>query len=393
MKKLCILGSTGSIGENTLDIVRQHPDLYRIVSLSAHTQIDKLAKQAREFLPQVVVVANQALAQKISSMIDLNQTRVLWGETGLLEAVLHPDVDTVMAAIVGAAGLLPTLESARSGKRVLLANKEALVMSGQLMMNAAKQHGAILLPIDSEHNAIFQCLSRSTETHSDSGAGVEELILTASGGPFLHVSVAELARVTPDQACAHPNWVMGRKISVDSATMMNKGLELIEAMWLFNMPPEKIQVLIHPQSVIHSMVRYIDGSVLAQLGQPDMRTPIAYGLAWPNRTRSGVAPLHLEELSQLTFLKPDVNRFPALRLARDAAIARGTAPTILNAANEIAVASFLDNQIPFTWIDQVVEVTLERLASVSADSIEIIMMADQEARDLAKKEIERILRK
>ena len=393
MKKLCILGSTGSIGENTLDIVRQHPDLYRIVSLSAHTQIDKLAKQVLEFLPQLVVVANQALAQKISSLIDLNQTRVLWGEAGLLEAVLHPDVDTVMAAIVGAAGLLPTLESARSGKRVLLANKEALVMSGQLMMNAAKQHGAILLPIDSEHNAIFQCLSRSTETHSDSGAGVEELILTASGGPFLHVSVAELARVTPDQACAHPNWVMGRKISVDSATMMNKGLELIEAMWLFNMPPEKIQVLIHPQSVIHSMVRYIDGSVLAQLGQPDMRTPIAYGLAWPNRTSSGVAPLHLEELSQLTFLKPDIKRFPALRLARDAAIARGTAPTILNAANEIAVASFLDNQIPFTWIDQVVEVTLERLASVSADSIEIIMMADQEARDLAKKEIERILRK
>lgn len=393
MKKLCILGSTGSIGENTLDIVRQHPDLYRIVSLSAHTQIDKLAKQVLEFLPQLVVVANQALAQKISSLIDLNQTRVLWGEAGLLEAVLHPDVDTVMAAIVGAAGLLPTLESARSGKRVLLANKEALVMSGQLMMNAAKQHGAILLPIDSEHNAIFQCLSRSTETHSDSGAGVEELILTASGGPFLHVSVAELAQVTPDQACAHPNWVMGRKISVDSATMMNKGLELIEAMWLFNMPPEKIQVLIHPQSVIHSMVRYIDGSVLAQLGQPDMRTPIAYGLAWPNRTSSGVAPLHLEELSQLTFLKPDIKRFPALRLARDAAIARGTAPTILNAANEIAVASFLDNQIPFTWIDQVVEVTLERLASVSADSIEIIMMADQEARDLAKKEIERILRK
>jgi 1-deoxy-D-xylulose-5-phosphate reductoisomerase len=393
MKKLCILGSTGSIGENTLDIVRQHPDLYRIVSLSAHTQIDKLAKQVLEFLPQLVVVANQALAQKISSLIDLNQTRVLWGEAGLLEAVLHPDVDTVMAAIVGAAGLLPTLESARSGKRVLLANKEALVMSGQLMMNAAKQHGAILLPIDSEHNAIFQCLSRSTETHSDSGAGVEELILTASGGPFLHVSVAELAQVTPDQACAHPNWVMGRKISVDSATMMNKGLELIEAMWLFNMPPEKIQVLIHPQSVIHSMVRYIDGSVLAQLGQPDMRTPIAYGLAWPNRTSSGVAPLHLEELSQLTFLKPDIKRFPALRLARDAAIARGTAPTILNAANEIAVASFLDNQIPFTWIDQVVEVTLERLASVSAESIEIIMMADQEARDLAKKEIERILRK
>ena len=393
MKKLCILGSTGSIGENTLDIVRQHPDLYRIVSLSAHTQIDKLAKQVLEFLPQLVVVANQALAQKISSLIDLNQTRVLWGEAGLLEAVLHPDVDTVMAAIVGAAGLLPTLESARSGKRVLLANKEALVMSGQLMMNAAKQHGAILLPIDSEHNAIFQCLSRSTETHSDSGAGVEELILTASGGPFLHVSVAELSQVTPDQACAHPNWVMGRKISVDSATMMNKGLELIEAMWLFNMPPEKIQVLIHPQSVIHSMVRYIDGSVLAQLGQPDMRTPIAYGLAWPNRTSSGVAPLHLEELSQLTFLKPDIKRFPALRLARDAAIARGTAPTILNAANEIAVASFLDNQIPFTCIDQVVEATLERLASVSADSIEIIMMADQEARDLAKKEIERILRK
>jgi len=393
MKKLCILGSTGSIGENTLDIVRQHPDLYRIVSLSAHTQIDKLAKQVLEFLPQLVVVANQALAQKISSMIDLNQTCVLWGEAGLLEAVLHPEVDTVMAAIVGAAGLLPTLESARSGKRVLLANKEALVMSGQLMMNAAKQHGAILLPIDSEHNAIFQCLSRSTETHSDSGAGVEELILTASGGPFLHVSVAELSQVTPDQACAHPNWVMGRKISVDSATMMNKGLELIEAMWLFNMPPEKIQVLIHPQSVIHSMVRYIDGSVLAQLGQPDMRTPIAYGLAWPNRTSSGVAPLHLEELSQLTFLKPDINRFPALRLARDAAIARGTAPTILNAANEIAVASFLDNQIPFTWIDQVVEATLEALATVSADSIEIIMMADQEARDLAKKEIERILRK
>jgi len=393
MKKLCILGSTGSIGENTLDIVRQHPDLYRIVSLSAHTQIDKLAKQAREFLPQVVVVANQALAQKISTMIDLNQTRVLWGEAGLLEAVLHPDVDTVMAAIVGAAGLLPTLESARSGKRVLLANKEALVMSGQLMMNTAKQHGAILLPIDSEHNAIFQCLSRSAGNNSDPGAGVEELILTASGGPFLNVSVAELAQVTPDQACAHPNWVMGRKISVDSATMMNKGLELIEAMWLFNMPPEKIQVLIHPQSVIHSMVRYIDGSVLAQLGQPDMRTPIAYGLAWPNRTSSGVAPLHLEELSQLTFLKPDINRFPALRLARDAAIARGTAPTILNAANEIAVASFLDNQIPFTCIDQVVEATLERLASVSADSIEIIMMADQEARDLAKKEIERILRK
>ena len=386
LKQVAILGSTGSIGVNTLDVIRAHPERFKVVALTAAKQIELLAKQCIEFKPAIAVVADADGAAQLSRLLEANQitTQVLYGPQALVSAVTESGCDTVMAAIVGAAGLVPALAAAQAGKRVLLANKEALVMSGNLFMQAMKTGGGELLPIDSEHNAIFQCLpDRFTKNPSDH-LGVEELWLTASGGPFRDRPLTDLARITPEQACAHPNWVMGRKISVDSATMMNKGLEVIEAFWLFGLPLEKIKVLIHPQSVVHSMVRYRDGSVLAQMGQPDMRTPIAYGLAWPERIDAGVAPLNLTQLTGLSFTEPNFSQFPCLSLAFAAAKAGGTAPAILNAANEVAVAAFLDEGLPYLTIPSVVEHCLNAMPALAADSLEMILEADVLARQTAK---------
>jgi 1-deoxy-D-xylulose-5-phosphate reductoisomerase len=385
VKKVAILGSTGSIGVNTLDVIRAHPDRFQVVALTAAKQIERLAGQCIEFNPAIAVVADADGAAQLSRLLQEKKisTQVLYGPDALVSAVTESGCDTVMAAIVGAAGLVPALAAAQAGKRVLLANKEALVMSGDLFMQAMKAGGGELLPIDSEHNAIFQCLpDRFTKNPSDH-LGVEELWLTASGGPFRDTPIADLATITPEQACAHPNWVMGRKISVDSATMMNKGLEVIEAFWLFGLPLNQIKVLIHPQSVVHSMVRYRDGSVLAQMGQPDMRTPIAYGLAWPERIDAGVAPLNLTQLAGLSFSEPNLVQFPCLSLAFAAAKTGGTAPAVLNAANEIAVAAFLDAGLPYSKIAEVVERTLNAVPSVSADSLETILSADTKARQIA----------
>ncbi|WP_215385586.1 1-deoxy-D-xylulose-5-phosphate reductoisomerase [Polynucleobacter sp. AP-Kolm-20A-A1] len=386
MKQVAILGSTGSIGMNTLDVIRNHPDRFKVVALTAGKQIEKLAEQCAEFKPAIAVVSDVNGAASLSKLLLDKQikTQVLYGPAALVAAVTESNCDTVMAAIVGAAGLVPALAAAKAGKRVLLANKEALVMSGDLFMQAMKQGGGELLPIDSEHNAIFQCLPNQFTKNPNPSLGVEELWLTASGGPFRNTPLEQLADITPEQACAHPNWVMGRKISVDSATMMNKGLEVIEAFWLFGLPLEKIKVLIHPQSVVHSMVRYRDGSVLAQLGQPDMRTPIAYGLAWPERIEAGVAPLSLTQLAALSFSEPDLARFPCLSLAFSAAKAGGIAPTVLNAANEVAVAAFLDEGLPYLRIPEVVEKTLSAISAANADSLEFILEVDARARKLAK---------
>ena len=385
VRQVAILGSTGSIGVNTLDVIRAHPDRFQVVALTAAKQIERLAEQCIEFKPAIAVVADAEGAARLSQLLADKQikTQVLFGPEALVTAVTDSDCDTVMAAIVGAAGLVPTLAAAQAGKRVLLANKEALVMSGNLFMQAMKVGGGELLPIDSEHNAIFQCLPAQFTRTPAAHLGVEELWLTASGGPFRDIPITDLAAITPQQACAHPNWVMGRKISVDSATMMNKGLEVIEAFWLFGLPLEKIKVLIHPQSVVHSMVRYRDGSVLAQMGQPDMRTPIAYGLAWPERIDAGVDHLNLTQLAGLSFSEPNFSQFPCLGLAFAAARAGGTAPTILNAANEIAVAAFLDAGLPYLQIAEVVESTLHAIPSVSADSLETILSADARARQIA----------
>ena len=393
VKKVAILGSTGSIGVNTLDVIRAHPDRFKVVALTAAKQVDLLAEQCAEFKPSIAVVADADGAGRLSKILlekKIN-TQVLYGPQALVSAVTESNCDTVMAAIVGAAGLVPALAAAKTGKRVLLANKEALVMSGDLFMQAMQLGGGELLPIDSEHNAIFQCLPSQFSKAPNPSLGVEELWLTASGGPFRNISLDQLAGITPEQACAHPNWVMGRKISVDSATMMNKGLEVIEAFWLFGLPLEKIKVLIHPQSVVHSMVRYRDGSVLAQLGQPDMRTPIAYGLAWPERIEAGVAPLSLTQLANLSFADPELERFPCLSLAFAAAKTGGTAPAVLNAANEVAVAAFLDEGLPYLQIPRVVESVLNAIASVNADSLELILDVDARARQAAQVVVKEIL--
>jgi 1-deoxy-D-xylulose-5-phosphate reductoisomerase len=386
-RKLCILGSTGSIGVNTLDVIRAHPDQFKVTALTAGRQIERLADQCLEFKPKIAVVHSATDAKTLQELLEGRglSIAVHHGEAGLMSAVTESECDTVMAAIVGAAGLLPTLRAAELGKRVLLANKESLVMSGDIFMNAAIQGGAELLPIDSEHNAIFQCLPPhfTNPKHTmrmKERLGVEEIWLTASGGPFRNTPIDQLANITPDQACAHPNWVMGRKISVDSATMMNKGLEVIEAHWLFGLPLEQIKVLIHPESVVHSMVRYRDGSVMAQLGQPDMRTPIAFGLAWPNRIDAGVAPLDLTQLSGLHFTEPDLQRFPCLGLAFAAAKQGGTSPTVLNAANEIAVAAFLEGRLPYLKIAQAVEFALNQLPGQKAGSLDEVLAVDREAR-------------
>ncbi len=389
MKNITILGSTGSIGESTLDVVSQHPDAYNVIALTANASVDKMLMQVNRYKPDFVVMADEQAAERISTILlakGCTEITVLSGVDGLQHVASLDAVDYVMAAIVGAAGLLPSLAAAKAGKRVLLANKEALVMSGHLFMQDIKRYGAELLPIDSEHNAIFQCMPHDLGS-SLSLHGVERILLTASGGPFLNKSINELGAVTPDQACSHPNWSMGRKISVDSATMMNKGLEVIEAHWLFNAAPDKIQVVIHPQSVIHSMVQYRDGSVLAQMGNPDMRTPIAHAMAWPQRISSGVAELDLFDVAHLNFQRPDFNRFPCLRLAYEALKSGGTSCAILNAANEIAVESFLNETISFPMIPIVIESVLTELNSVDASSLEVILAADHSARELAKEAI------
>ncbi|GMR16197.1 MAG: 1-deoxy-D-xylulose-5-phosphate reductoisomerase [Gammaproteobacteria bacterium] len=389
MKGICILGATGSIGVNTLDVAARHPDKYKIIALSANSQVDRLLEQCEKYQPEYAVIADNKAAAELAEKVKNKKlsTQVLSGNEGLEKIASLPQVDYVMAAIVGAAGLKPTLAAARAGKRILLANKEALVMSGQIFMDEVKKNNAVLLPIDSEHNAIFQCLPGDYEKGL-AESGITKILLTGSGGPFRTKAASELENVTPDQACAHPNWSMGRKISVDSATMMNKGLEIIEACWLFNTNPDNIQVVVHPQSVIHSMVQYSDGSVLAQLGQPDMRTPIAHALSWPERIESGVEKLDLFSISKLEFEQPDYERFPCLRLAEESIRKGGTAPAILNAANEVAVASFLDNKLKFTDIAYIVEQTLKNIASRPANSLTEILEDDLVARNEAEQLIE-----
>ena len=389
MQGITILGATGSIGASTLDVVARHPDRYRVYALSAHSRVEQLAAACRQFRPQRAVVGSPEAASQLAALIADLPTSVEHGEQALCEIASSPDTDTVMAAIVGAAGLAPTLAAARAGKKILLANKEALVMSGQLFMDAVREHHATLLPIDSEHNAIFQSLP-AAYAREPGAAGVAKILLTASGGPFLQRAVETLEHVTPDQACKHPNWVMGRKISVDSATMMNKGLEVIEAHWLFGAPADLIEVVIHPQSVIHSMVSYVDGSVLAQLGNPDMRTPIAHALAYPERIASGVAQLDLTQMAALEFHQPDLARFPCLALAFDALRAGGTAPALLNAANEIAVQAFLDQVIGFRDIDRVIRRVMDAIPHGPAPSIEAVLAQDALARDAAHAEIARL---
>ena len=383
-RHVTVLGATGSIGLNTLDVMRRHPDRFQVYALTAWRQAEALAALCLEFQPRYAVMADPAAAAQLQALLaGQSETVVLAGESGLCEVAAADDVDTVMAAIVGAAGLRPTLAAVEAGKRVLLANKEALVMSGALLMDAVARSGAELLPIDSEHNAIFQCLP-PTQVRDLPGAGVRRILLTASGGPFRTASLQTMQEATPAQACAHPNWSMGQKISVDSATLMNKGLELIEACWLFNTRPTQIEVHVHPESIIHSMVEYVDGSVLAQLGSPDMRTPIANGLGWPERIDAGVPSLDLFALGRFHFERPDLSRFPCLRLAAEAFEAGGTAPTVLNAANEVAVAAFLEQRLRFTDIPVIIENVLSRVSVVPADSFDTIFVKDEEARIQAR---------
>jgi len=388
VKRLTILGSTGTIGLNTLDVVARNPDGFQVLALTANTNDERLAEQCLEWLPRYAVMADAAGARRLRARLEgrCADTEILDGVAGLEQVASAAEVDFVMAGIVGAAGLLPSLAAARAGKRVLLANKEALVMSGRLFMAAVRDNGAELLPIDSEHNAIFQCMPEARAGDLDA-AGIRRILLTASGGPFRLSSPAELAAVTPEQACAHPNWVMGRKISVDSATMMNKGLEVIEACWLFETRPERVQVVIHPQSIVHSMVEYDDGSVLAQLGNPDMRTPIAHALAWPERMHSGVDSLDLTSAGALTFEPADTGTFPCLRLGFEAAASGGAASATLNAANEIAVAAFLDGRIRFTDIARILETALEGHPGGEPGSLEEVLAIDAEARRHANRQV------
>ncbi|MDF0752369.1 1-deoxy-D-xylulose-5-phosphate reductoisomerase [Marinobacter sp. 71-i] len=386
-RRISILGATGSIGLNTLDVIRRHPDRFSVSALTASTSVDAMVELCREFHPQYAVMADETAAVALThALADMPSVTVLSGPEGLSQVAGDSDADTVMAAIVGAAGLPPTLAAVRAGKRVLLANKEALVMSGKLFMDAVAASGAEVLPIDSEHNAIFQCMP-ADRIRDTRGAGITRILLTASGGPFRTHSAESLRSVLPAEACAHPNWSMGQKISVDSATLMNKGLELIEACWLFNTTPEMIEVHVHPESIIHSMVEYADGSVLAQLGSPDMRTPIANGLAWPERIDAGVAPLDLFRIGRFHFERPDLERFPCLRLAAEAFHKGGTAPAVLNAANEEAVAAFLAGNLCFADIPLIIERTLSATEVVSADSFDTIFAKDAEARSVAREQI------
>ncbi|MAY35965.1 MAG: 1-deoxy-D-xylulose-5-phosphate reductoisomerase [Spongiibacteraceae bacterium] len=391
MELVTILGSTGSIGVSTLDVLAREPDCFRVFALTANTGVADMLQQVIAVRPRFAVMRCEQSAEQLRQALADNQvdeTEVLAGERSLCEVAAAREVDVVMAAIVGGAGLEPTLAAVNAGKKVLLANKEALVMAGQLFMDAVEEANAVLLPIDSEHNAIFQCLDDGSRRDLPS-QGVKRILLTGSGGPFRETPAEELVHVTPDQACAHPNWSMGRKISVDSATMMNKGLELIEACWLFDTPASNIDVVVHPQSIIHSMVEYIDGSVLAQLGNPDMRTPIAHALAWPERMPSGVGSLDIIAQGRLDFEAPDENRFPCLRLAREAVERGGTSAILLNAANEVAVAAFLAGELAFPAIAEVIESVMNSVAVVEPNSLDAVKLADREARAAAVAEVKR----
>lgn len=392
LQKITILGSTGSIGISTLDVIRRHPLRYKVIALCAHTQIECLFEQCLEFAPRFAVVRDSSLASELQLRLQTAgcSVQVEYGPAALVRMAELEDVDTVMAAIVGAAGLQPTLAAVLAGKKVLLANKEALVTAGPVFMRAVQESGATLLPIDSEHNAIFQSLPAGYSGNMQR-SGVQSLLLTASGGPFRNASFHELLHVTPDQACAHPNWVMGRKISVDSASMMNKGLEMIEAHWLFNVPADKIKVVIHPQSVIHSLVQYVDGSVLAELGNPDMRTPIAHALAYPERIDAGVEMLDLFKVASLHFEAPDFDRFPCLSLAYRALREGESMPASLNAANEVAVQAFLDEKISFVMIPQIISTVMDRSPVRELTSITDVMAADADARQLAERLIESLI--
>jgi len=395
VSQLTILGSTGSIGVSTLDVVARHPERYRVIALTAQSQDNILFEQCTRFSPRYAVLLDETAAARLQQRIALTDldTEVLCGVAALERVASLPEVDTVMAAIVGAAGLRPTLAAAYAGKKILLANKEALVMAGQVFMDAVNNNNATLLPIDSEHNAIFQALPYNYSRHHAGGlaaSGVSKILLTASGGPFLKTTMSALQSVTPEEACAHPNWVMGRKISVDSATMINKGLEVIEAHWLFNAPADLIQVVVHPQSVVHSLVQYVDGSVLAQLGNPDMRTPIAHALAYPERIEAGVEPLDLLKVGTLNFVAPDLTRFPCLALAYEALRAGGTLPAVLNAANEVAVAAFLSKNIPFLAISSLIDGVLTNSTVESIGTLEDVFRADEGARVLANDLIKRM---
>jgi len=387
-----ILGATGTIGVNTLDVLSRHTDDYSVFSLTANRNVDKLLEQCKQYQPTYAVMQDAAAAKQLEAALKSagSNTTVKSGVAGLEYVSSCAGVDVVMAAIVGAAGLLPTLAAAKAGKRILLANKESLVMSGQVLIDAVKDNHATLLPIDSEHNAMFQCLpiKETDGNYSPADAdypslGVDKILLTASGGPFRKLPLEQLDDVTSEQAVKHPNWVMGQKISIDSATMMNKGLELIEACWLFNISPEQIQVVLHPESIIHSMVSYVDGSVLAQLGNPDMRTPIANALAWPKRIAAGVEPLDIFQVAQLNFETPDFKRFPCLKLAYNAYAAGGTSTAILNAANEVAVEAFLNKQIRFTDIAKTIAHALSNTAAHPADDLDVILQDDAAAREIA----------
>ena len=384
-----VLGSTGSIGESTLDVLARHPDRFRLVAIGAHRSVEKLRQQILRYRPAYAALADEQAARDLKLRLAdaAPHTRVLSGPEALLELATLPEAQCVMAAIVGAAGLPSTLAAARAGKRLLLANKESLVMSGTLLMEAVRQGGATLLPIDSEHNAIFQCLPPGART-GEAPPGVRRLLLTASGGPFRDWTAEAIEAASPEAAVAHPNWVMGRKISVDSATLMNKGLELIEACFLFGLTPERVEIVVHPQSIIHSLVEYVDGSVLAQLGSPDMRTPIAHALAWPQRMASGVAFLDLVQTARLDFRAPDPVRFPCLRLAQRAAAAGGLAPVLLNAANEIAVHAFLERRLNFPGIASVIEEVITRCSAGKIGGLEDVLAADAEARRRAQECIE-----
>lgn len=389
-QRITVLGATGSIGLSTLDVIARHPDRYQVFALSGYSRIDELLALCVRHRPAFAVVPSAEAAVRLRETLAAAgcATEVLEGEAGLCQVAAAAEVDAVMAAIVGAAGLRPTLAAVEAGKKVLLANKEALVMSGALFIEAVRRSGAVLLPIDSEHNAIFQCMP-GDYARGLSAVGVRRILLTASGGPFRETPVEALLDVTPEQACAHPNWSMGRKISVDSASMMNKGLELIEACWLFDAAPAKVEVVVHPQSVIHSLVDYVDGSVLAQLGNPDMRTPIANALAWPERIDSGVAPLDLFAIARLDFQAPDEQRFPCLRLARQAAEAGNSAPAVLNAANEVAVEAFLERRIRFPEIAGMIEQVLDQEPVVPVPSLDAVFAADQRARELSREWLRR----
>ena len=383
-----ILGSTGTIGQQTLDVISRHADKYKVFALGANSNVDALLKQCLQFTPQIAVLLDESAAQDLRSQLKAHgsKTTVLSGMAGLEQVSSDERVDVVMAAIVGAAGLKPAMAAAYTGKRILLANKETLIMAGSLFMQAVKEGGATLLPIDSEHNAIFQVMPLQQLQHLTDG-GIRKIILTASGGPFRKYSLQDLESVTPELALKHPNWVMGAKITIDSATLMNKGLEVIEAHWLFNAKPSQIEVIVHPQSIIHSMVEYIDGSVLAQLGNPDMRTPIAYALGYPNRIESGVASLNFLDIAKLEFEAPDTRRFPCLQLAYDALKLGGTAPTILNAVNEVAVPAFLNKQIQFMAIPALIAKALETITVAPVNSLQQLIEVDAEARRFAHRHL------